>query len=463
MSDSKRVSRRQFVERGSAAAAVSAAMPYIIPRRVLGAPAQPAPNDRIHIGLIGAGGMGRANLRNCARYPDVVVTGICDVWEERRRRAAADYPDSAKLYHDYREMLQQADIDAVIIATPPHWHCLQAVDACKAGKDVYLQKPMTRHLAESLAVREAVTRHHRVCQIGTQIHASENYRRVVEKVRKGVLGKVNVVRTFNVMNQGKDGIGNKPNGSPPKGLDWDRWVGPAPMRPFNELIVKSAYENGSFMDFSGGWTPGMAPHIIDLPVWALKLGVPARTSCSGGRFAIQDAGDAPDTQEVLWEYPGLTMTWSMSLVNSFGFDFGRGSIARRLGIYFHGLNGTLFANYSKHEVVPEGDRPQAADKPVSKIPPSPGHEREWLDCVKSRRQPSCNPAYHFAIDAAIALANLSMQLQRTIHFDGRTESIIGDEEAAKLAVPTYRAPWRFPTEYLPRKERLSQRTEPHTS
>ena len=445
MTGQKQVSRRVFMEK---ATAVGAAAPYILSANALRAAGELGANDRIQIGLIGAGGMGRGNLNNCAKHDDVVVTGVCDVWKQRRDPVVAQFPGSAKPYHDYREMLQQPDIDAVIIATPPHWHCLQAIDACEAGKDIYLQKPMTLHLAESLALKQAVEKHQRISQVGTQIHAGENYRRVVEKVRSGMLGKVNVVRTFNVMNQGPEGIGKPANSAPPAGLDWELWVGPAPMRPFNELIVRSAFENCSFMDYSGGWTPGMAPHIIDLPYWALELGHPTTTSCSGGRFAIRDAGDAPDTQEVLWEYPGMTMAWSMSAVSSFGFDFGRGSLSRRLGIYFHGVDGTLFTDYGKHEVVSEGDRMQDAAPPEKSIPASPGHEREWLDCLRSREQPSCNVSYHYRMDVAIALANLSMKVGRTLHFDPRTEEIVGDNQAARLAKPEYRDPWKFPMEYL---------------
>jgi predicted dehydrogenase len=408
---------------------------------------KPEANDRIQIGLIGAGGMGRGNLNNCAAHADVMVTGVCDVWKERRDAVVAKYP-TARPYNDYRQMLASDDIDAVIIATPPHWHCLQAVDACAAGKDLYLQKPMTLHLSESLVVQRAVAKHERICQIGTQIHASENYRRVVELVRSGNLGKISVARTFNVMNHGTEGLGNPPDTDPPEGLDWDLWLGPGPMRSFNRLIVNNAYEHCSFMAYSGGWTPGMAPHIIDLPYWALDLGFPIKTSCSGGRFTIRDLGDSPDMQEVQWQYPEMTMIWSMSMVNSFGFDFGRGPRTRRLGVYLHGVNGTLIADYGKHEVVTEGDWMEGMQTPEKSIPPSPGHEREWLDCLRSRKQPSCNPSYHYKIDAAIALANLSMRVGRTIEFDPATETIVGDPEAAKLATPEYRAPWKFPKAYL---------------
>jgi predicted dehydrogenase len=323
------------------------------------------------------------------------------------------------------------------------------VEACRLGKDIYLQKPMTLHVAESLAVREAVRRHERISQIGTQIHAGENFRRVVELIQSGNLGNINVARTFNVMNQGPGGIGKPPQSDPPAGLDWERWMGPAPEYPFNPLIVASSYENCSFMDYSGGWTPGMAPHIIDLPYWALNLGIPKTTYCTGGRFIIDDAGDAPDTQEVLWRYDDFTLTWSMNVANSFGFDFGRGSRARRLGIYFHGVNGTLYANYGSHTVVPEGDRMEGLDPPAPSIPPSPGHELEWLACMRTREQPSCCVEYHYKIDLALVLANLSMKVGRSIDFDAQTHRIVNDAEATKLAQPEYRAPWKFPSEYLP--------------
>jgi predicted dehydrogenase len=191
----------------------------------------------------------------------------------------------------------------------------------------------------------------------------------------------------------------------------------------------------------------MAPHIVDLPVWALDLGFPEVAYCSGGRYIIKDAGDAPDVQEVLWQYPNFTMTWMMSLVNSFAFDFGRGTPARRLGIYFHGVNGTLYADYGKHKIEPEGDFLKDAEPPAKSIPSSPGHEQEWLNCIRTREQPSCSPEYHCKIDVPIGLANLSMELQRAIHFDPATERIL-DEEAARRAIPEYRDPWKFPREYL---------------
>jgi predicted dehydrogenase len=444
------LTRRDFLKTASLAAG-ALALPTIIPASALGGAGKAPPSERINLGLIGCGGMGTSNLNICAREPDVAVTAACDVWDARLETVTERFKGSCRGYKDYREMLQQSNLDAVIIATPPHWHALQAIAACEAGKDLYLQKPMTLHLGESLAVRNAVNRHRRICQVGTQIHASENYRRVVEMIRSGNLGPIGTVRTFNVMNQHPDGVGTVKDSQTAEslGLDWDFWCGPAPLCRFNRILARDSYNHGSWMAYSGGWTPGMAPHIIDLPVWALDLGYPLVTSSSGGRYFLKDDGDAYDHHEVLWQYPKLTMTWMSSLTNSYGFDLhGEPKPQRRLGIYFHGANGTLYANYGQYKIVPEGDKMKDCVEPPKSIPPSPGHEREWLDCIKSRQPPSCNPNYHVRVDIPIVLSLLSLKLGRSIRFDPNKEWIVGDSEASRLAVPKYRAPWKFPKQYL---------------
>jgi predicted dehydrogenase len=444
------LTRRSFIQKAASITAIGFAAPVLMaaPRKKTKRPA-PGPNSRIHLGIIGCGGMGRANLDACASQPDVVVTAACDVWASRREAVVSKFKDTCKGYRDFRELLARDDLDAVIIATPPHWHMLLGIAACEAGKDIYVQKPMTLHLGESLALRNAVRKHERVSQVGTQIHASENYRRVVEYIHSGNLGQIGVVRTFNVMNQSPVGVGKAEPAPVPSGMDWDLWCGPAPLRPFNPILAADAYNHGSWMEYSGGWTPGMAPHIIDLPVWALELGFPLSTSSSGGRYFLQDDGNAYDHHEVLWQYPNLTMTWMSSLTNSYGFDFhGEPKPQRRLGIYFHGANGTLFSDYSHFKIVPEGAKLDGCQSPPVSIPPSPGHEREWLDCIKSRKQPGCCVDYHVRVDVPIVLSLLSLRLGRSIRFDPVKEQIVGDSEAARLAVPTYRRPWKFPKQYL---------------
>jgi predicted dehydrogenase len=450
MSQSSEVSRREFIRRSAATGAGGIAVPYLVSSSALGGQGKPGANEKLAIALIGCGGMGRGNLANCARYPDVAVVGACDVWKARRDATVAAFKRTAKPYSDYREVLAHKGIDGVIIATPPHWHALISIDAAEAGKDFYVQKPMTIHLDESLAVHRAAVAHKVITQVGTQIHAGGNYRRVVEWVRSGKLGPITVARTFLAGNQGETGLGNVPNSAPPPGIDWNFWVGPAPMRPFNPMIVANASTNCSFMAYSGGYTPGMAPHIIDLPFWALELGIPPRTSCSGGRYVTHDCGDAYDTQQVLWEYPKFTMTWMLQLCNSYGFDFQgpTNAITRRLGVYFHGVDGTLYADYGTHKLVPEGNRMKDTRPPQPSIPSSPGQEREWLDALRSRKQPSCNVSYHYKLDAAIGLANIAYSLGRSVRFDPKTEKIVDDPEAAGLARPVYRQPWKFPVKYL---------------
>lgn len=445
MTGSRRLTRRRFLRGAAGVGAAVVAAPQILAE----GEARAGPSERIRLGFIGVGPRGTRLLDTFRKEPDVSIAAICDVWEERRQVAVARCEGKPRGFRDFREVLERRDIDAVVIATPPHWHALLGIHACEAGKDFYVEKPMTLGVGESLALRRSVARHGRITQVGTQIHASSNYRQVVETVRSGRLGPIPVVRTFMVMNQAPDGIGTAPESDPPAGLDWDLWCGPAPLRPFNRLIVKNAFHHSSFMNYGGGWTPGMAPHILDLPWWALELGFPSRVSSSGGRHVIRDAGDCPDTHEVTLEFPGLTLTWMMSLANSYGFDFqGEEKIRRRLGVYFHGVKGTLLADYTTHRIVGEGDRLREAPSPEKPIPESPGHQREWLDSLRTREPPSCPVEYHHRIDVAIALANLSLALGRSLRYDPETASVPGDREATGLLVPDYRAPWKLPEGYL---------------
>jgi len=447
-------SRRKFIKSTSAAAITA---PFIINSSVLAGSGMTAPSDKISLGLIGCGGLGKANLNASSAHPDVVVTAACDVWKERLDVVLDKHKSTCKGYTDYRELLRHDGLDAVIIATPAQWHALQAIEAAEAGLDIYLQKPMTMHFAESIAVRNAVRKNNVICQVGTQVHSFDHYRRMVELVRSGNLGDIGTVRTFFVMNEAPNGIGSGNNtNNIPKGLDWDMWVGPAPMQMFNPNLVKDAFYHCFWMDFSGGWTPGMAPHIIDLPIWALELDYPTEISAMGGRYIIKDDSDAYDNHEVIWRYPKMTMSWMQSSTNSHGWAFSEDKSGvgyetgtrRRLGIYFHGSNGTLIVDYNKHKLIPEGDRMKGMKTPPQTIASSPGHELEWVECIKSRKQPSANPEYHVKVDVPVTLSLLSMQLGRSIKFDPATEQIIGDAEASRRAIPVYRDPWKFPAEYL---------------
>lgn len=441
------LTRRKFMKDMSIAAMgfqIAKAVP------ILNAKGKIASGNKINLGIIGCGDLGKINLDNCIKNPNVVVVAACDVWKERLDPIVERFKETCKGYTDYRDLFRHKGLDAVIIATPAHWHAILAIEAAEAGLDIYLQKPMSMYLGESLAIRNAVREHKVICQIGTQIHASEHYRRMVELIRSGNLGDIGTIRTFFVMNEAPKGIGlGNDTQNIPQGLDWEMWVGPARMTPFNPNLVKNAFYHCFWMEYSGGWTPGMAPHITDLPIWALNLDYPTEVSAIGGRYIINDDGNAYDNHEVIWRYPKLTMTWMHSSTNSYGFDFLRDQKSqRRLGIYFHGVNGTLLTDYETSQILPEGDRMNGMTTPPKSIPPSPGHELEWLECIKTRKLPSCNPEYHIKVDVPIQLSVLSMKLGRSIKFDPITEKIIGDEEATRLSIPDYRAPWKFPTKYL---------------
>jgi predicted dehydrogenase len=460
--NSNQVSRRAFLSRTAAVATASVAAPYVIPSGVLAAPGRPGANDRINVVLIGANGQGNYDLGEVMKQPDAAIVGICEVDKGRRDRTinrvakASTQPEGKgrhdpKPYNDYREVLARKDVDAVIIATTPHWHCRMAVDAAEAKKDFYLEKPMTLYPGETLAVKRAVEKHKVITQVGTQIHATPNYHRLVDVVRSGVLGKISLGRTFHVFNDGKNGIGHATDTKIPEGLDWDLWLGPAPAREFNPLLFQDSAHHPSFMAYSGGWTPGMAPHVIDVPFWALELGYPTSVYSSGGRYLVDDDGDAYDTQEITWQFPNFTLTWTTSLISSFGYTVqGKEGCYRRRGIYLHGENGTLVGDYNILEVVPETCSMKSfkLDDIPKSVPDSPGHHRDWLDSIRSRKEAPCHVGYHSKLDMSVALAMLSLKLGRSIKFDPKTETIPNDAEAMKLFKPEYRAPWKFPDQYL---------------
>ena len=431
-----RISRRAAL-RGCGAIGIGLAASAI------GAGGKAPPSETINLGILGVGPMGSGHLRGFIRRKQVAIRAICDVNRKKLDAALKVAQGAAKGYGDFRHVLERDDIDAVIVATPPHWHAIMAVQAAEAGKDFYVEKPMTMYVGESQAIVRAARRYARITQVGTQIHAGGNYRRVVEIVRSGVLGKINCVRTFLVMNSTRRGLGRPADEPVPEWLDWEMWIGPGPMRPYNSAMIRGAGAGHCwFMDYSGGWIPGMAPHIVDLPVWALELGHPTQVSCHGGRFVIDDVGDVPDVQEALFQYPNLTMTWMMGCTNSYGWDFhGRGGRARRLGIYFHGEHATLYSNYGTHTIVPEKHPDEPLQLPPSTLPRSVGHHQEWLNGIKTRQQPSCNVFYHHKLNVALCLANLVYRHGRSVRFDPQTETIIGDAEASKLLLPVYREPW----------------------
>ena len=402
------------------------------------------PNDKIGLAIVGLGGRGYGHIDWFGRHPDVEIVAVCDLYEDHLQRASQKLEGKAKTYHDFRKLLEQKNVDAVVVATPPHWHPLVSIAACEAGKDVYCEKPYSRYPAEAKAMLHAAQVNRRITQHGTQMHATEGYHRAVEIVRSGVLGPITAARVFCTMDDNSEGLGNPPNTDPLPGLDWDFWLGPAPKVPFNIGRFRDGMHR-YFKDYVRSWVHELGPHIADVVFWALDLDQPHAVSTSGGRFATESMADVPDTMDIHWEYPGMNVTYTLMQQASYNFGVDKPNAGRQLGMVFHGKKYNLLVNYGICQVVaPDGTDVTAEIDVPKTIPDSPGHEREFLDSVKSRQECSCSFQAHLPMQIALNLAHTSLDVERKIHWDKDRFECTGDHAATNANTPDYRKPWKLP-------------------
>jgi predicted dehydrogenase len=434
---SREIDRRTFLGAGAAGLVGLAARPA--PGRVLGA------NDRLRVGVIGTGRQGRNDLRAHMALPDVEIAAICDVFEPNLQQAAEMAPDARKV-QDFRRILDDASIDAVIVGTPDHWHALVTVMACQAGKDVYVEKPTSVAIAEGRAMVTAARRHDRIVQVGTQQRSAAHFQDAVRLVRAGRIGTVASVKAWNVGNESPAGIGNPPDGDPPPGLDWDLWLGPAPARPFNAnrfgVSPKAWSYFRYFWDYAGGMMTDWGVHLIDIVQWAMDVEAPLSVSAVGGKFCLTDNRETPDTIVATYTYPSFVMTYENRTTN------GRPQNGHGYGIEFYGTDGTLFVDRSGYEITPETRREDGADvarsEPLSRTstPDNPTHARNFVDCVKSRTAPICDIEIGHRSSSAAILGNLAYRSGATLTWDAKAERVTnGNERAAALVSREYRAPW----------------------
>ncbi len=272
----KHWSRREFLAASAlAAAAQDAPKPKAIDPAGRGQPdaARIAANDKIVLGFIGTGGMGSGLIDIFKKFPQVEIAAVCDVYEPHLRRAQSSAGGTPEAYRDFRRVLDRKDLDAVVVATPDHWHAIIAIMACQAGKDVYCEKPLGHRIQETRAMVTAAEKAGRVTQMGNLIHAGENYHRVVEIVRSGVLGKISKTRVW--MAADRRGLGRPADGVPPDRCDYDFWLGPAPKRPFNPN--RFTFNWRYFWDYGGGILTDFCCHIVDLVHWAMDVEAPGRS------------------------------------------------------------------------------------------------------------------------------------------------------------------------------------------
>jgi predicted dehydrogenase len=429
-----------------------AAMTAASYQRVLGA------NDRIGIGFIGCGLIGLRHIQDFKKQPDTALVAVADVHKPRIERGQSDCGTGTKGYSDFRKLLEDKDVQAVVISTPDHWHALQTIMACGAGKDVYVEKPMTVFVREGRWMTTAARRFKRVVQVGTQGQSGSHVAECRQMVKNGHIGKIHSVRIGTFRNI-SPGFGSVPESDPPSDLDYDLWLGPAAKKPYR--LHRALYHFRWFWDYSGGQMTNLGSHDLDFVHTLLELKGPTSVYSVGGRMALEnDDGETPDTQEAILEYPGLLVLISVR----------EASAGRRhgSGTELFGTKGSMVVGRGGFEVVadmrvaperqippwsnPPG-HPQPADiKPEPRTEakkvrgtadePMDRHVRNFLDCVKSREMPNADVEHGHYVSTACHLANISLRLGgRKLRWDVAKEDVIGDREASAMLVRPYRKPW----------------------
>jgi predicted dehydrogenase len=447
----KRISRREFLGSSTKAFAGTAVMAsgFESVSQSAGVQARKAgPNDKIHVALIGSGGMGKSDLSAFLRLPEVDCLAVADVDEGHLieglkivETARGKRPDG---YRDFRKILDRPDIQAVIVGTPDHWHALATILACQAGKDVYVEKPLATTIQEGRAMVRAARKYNRIVQVGTQQRSAAHFQQAVAFVQSGALGKIRMARAWAYLDW-KGELGNPPDSDPPPGVDYDFWLGPAPLRPFNPMRFHHNFR--WFWDYSGGLMTDWGAHMVDVVIWAMNE-EPVGAAASGGKYGFpNDIRETPDTQQAVVEFPSFSMEWEHMI------GCGVGPWQREHGVEFHGENGILIVDRGGWEVYSETDQLKQPER-VFRMMPKPrqpaeddfhfAHVRNFVECVKSRQLPAADVEIGHKSITPCHLGNIAVRLRRYVRWDAAKELIVGNPEAQKLAGRVYRKPWALP-------------------
>ncbi len=425
--------------RGFLAVSAAAAAPLILPTGVLGRSGRRGANDKIVLGVIGQGDMGGRLMRPMTTELNEPVAALCDVDQERLEEGAAwvesELGYEVECYADYRRLLDRQDIDAVVIATPDHWHAVQAVHAAEAGKDIYVEKPLNRTIAEGRAIIDAVRRHKRVAQVGAMGRSLPGVQQIATYIRNGELGEVHRVDCWRGANPVGD---NTPDEPPPDHLDWDMYLGPARWRPYNPEIVH--YNFRYIMDLGGGQIRDLGAHLFSQILWYLDRDSdgPVRISATG-KPPAQGVFDNPVELDVTWEFtdPELTITWKQP-----GERDGDGAV-------YHGERETLEVGGMT------GRSPSTEDHVMEYEPPSDGldlrepseyrgdlpHYENWFHCIRTREEPNVSVEAGHRVASLCILGNIAYLLGRSLEYDPAAERFVDDEEANRMLNSPGRGPW----------------------
>jgi predicted dehydrogenase len=441
-------SRRSFLRNASQLAA-GAGLASVVPEPLLAARSLVPASDRINVGLIGCKGMGWANLSSLLKNPEVTCTALCDVDSNILNSRAADLEKMNKaaesgkkaiLYSDFRKLLDNKDIHAVIVATPDHWHCLPTIYACEAGKDVYVEKPLANTIEECNLMVAAGKRYKRIVQVGQWQRSGKHWNDALDYVRSGKLGRIRTTKAWAYMPYGKT-FPVKPDEPVPTGVDYDSWLGPAPKRPFNPNRFHGSFRY--FWDYAGGLMTDWGAHMIDMVLKGMQVTAPRSVMAIGGKLGFPDhAGETPDTMQAVYDFGDFTLLWEQSIGTA------RGPYDREHGVAFIGNLGTLVVDRDKWEVLPEVENGKYLTEalPVQRRwgDDLDRHTLNFLECIRSRQMPHGSVEIGRDVAVNAHLGNIAYRLGRKLFWDAQKGVFINDVKANEMAQANYRAPWKLP-------------------
>ncbi|MDZ4848479.1 MAG: Gfo/Idh/MocA family oxidoreductase [Pirellulaceae bacterium] len=448
------VSRRSF-SKAAAVGMTSAAISAKAYSQILGA------NERVNIGLLGFGLIGRIHARTFQGLPQARIKAVADAYKPRLE-ASKEIANEATTYHDFRLLLDDPSLDAVVVATPDHWHALQTMMACAAGKDVLVEKPMHLFEREGEWMQKIAAKHQRIVQVGTQQRSGPHYQRAKQLIREGAIGDITSVQCDffrNIM----PGIGNPPDGEPPQDFDWNMHLGPAPLRPYNPN--RGIYHFRWFWDTAGGQMTNLGHHSLDIVHWIFDIQAPKAVSSHGGRWFLKDNAEVPDTQNAIIEYDRFPVIVQVREASSGGGTKSSGSLV------FVGTKGSMSLSRSGFEIFPDkkidprntiaaiiGGHPVGGPQPVEEpknqfwcpaVKDESGnanqqyvlHAQNFIECIKSRATPNSDLASSHWVSTTCHLANISLRTGRKVYWDQAANGIYGDVEANAMLERSYREPW----------------------
>jgi hypothetical protein len=437
------INRRKFIKNSIGSALSMVAIPTIVPSHVIAGTRETSPSNKIVMGAIGVGQMGTGHIRSFMGYDDVQMMAVCDVRKEHRERAKQlaneKYGNKdCKTYNDFRELLSRDDIDAVFIATPDHWHALIGIEAARQHKDMYYEKPLSRYFNESKAIREAVKRYGVIFQQGTQQRSDWRFRFATELVRNEKIGKLGKII---IGSAGYRPVGPQPIEPVPEGFDYDFWLGPAPWKPYTSLRCTRNFT--LIYDYSLGCISGAyGIHDVDIAQWAVDAD-------DSGPIEVEGTGEI--SNDGLYD---TILSWDTRHKYANGVELiymDHIQVRQKEPLYTLNSMGILFVGSEGHIQVQRGfmdTYPKSLMKTIIgpdeiQLPRSNDHRRNFLDSVKSRKDPICPVDIAVKTDAVCHQADIAIRLGRKLQWDPQNEKFVGDDEANKMLTGSMRSPWHL--------------------